>query len=57
MSQILSCNNNIKNVISCLLVAEQNNEFFFMKNHQSHPTSSKQFPEMNETFVQKIRKN
>jgi len=37
-------------------VAEQNNEFL-MKNHKSHPSSSKPFPEMNETFIQKIRKN
>jgi hypothetical protein len=29
-------------LISCLLVAEQNNELL-MKNHQSHPTSSTPF--------------
>ncbi|KAG5253315.1 Retrovirus-related polyprotein from transposon [Salix suchowensis] len=28
-----------------------------MKNHQSHPTGSKPFPEVNGTFVQKTRKN
>jgi hypothetical protein len=33
---------------SCLLVAEQNNEFR-MKNHQSQPTSSSSFPEANAT--------
>ncbi|CAL2237734.1 unnamed protein product [Prunus armeniaca] len=31
-------------LISCLLVAEQNNELL-MKNHHSHPTGSKPFPE------------
>lgn len=33
-------------LISCLLVAEQNNELF-MKNHESRPTSSTPFPEAN----------
>ena len=33
-------------LISCLLVAEQNNELL-MKNHQSHPTGSEAFPEVN----------
>ena len=33
-------------LISCLLVAEQNNELL-MKNHQSHPTRTKPFPEVN----------
>ena len=33
-------------LISCLLVAEQNNELL-MKNHQSHPTGSELFPEVN----------
>jgi hypothetical protein len=33
-------------LISCLLVAEQNNELL-MKNHQSRPTSSTPFPEAN----------
>jgi hypothetical protein len=35
-------------LISCLLVAEQNNEFL-MKNHQSRPTSSSPCPEANAT--------
>jgi hypothetical protein len=35
-------------LISCLLVAEQNNELL-MKNHQSRPTSSTPFPEANGT--------
>jgi len=34
-------------LISCLLVAEQNNELL-MKNHQARPTSSTPFPEVNE---------
>ena len=33
-------------LISCLLVAEQNNELL-MKNHQSRPTGSEPFPEVN----------
>ncbi|KAL6284411.1 hypothetical protein ACE6H2_015340 [Prunus campanulata] len=33
-------------LISCLLIAEQNNELL-MKNHQSHPTGSRPFPEAN----------
>ena len=33
-------------LISCLLVAKQNNEFL-MKNHQSRPTRSEPFPEAN----------
>ena len=33
-------------LISCLLVAEQNNELL-MKNHQSRPTRSEAFPEVN----------
>ena len=33
-------------LISCLLVAEQNNELL-MKNHQSRPTGSEAFPELN----------
>ena len=33
-------------LISCLLVAEQNNELL-MKNHQSRPTGSRPFPEVN----------
>ena len=39
------------NLISCLLVAEQNNELL-MKNHQAHPTSSTAFPEMNDTSTE-----
>jgi hypothetical protein len=35
-------------LISCLLVAEQNNEFL-MENHQSRPTGSSPFPEANAT--------
>jgi hypothetical protein len=35
-------------LISCLLVAEQNNELL-MKNHQSRPTSSTPFLEANKT--------
>jgi len=35
-------------LISCLLVVEQNNELL-MKNHQSRPTSSTPFPKANET--------
>ena len=33
-------------LISCLLVAEQNNELL-MKNHESRPTGSAPFPEVN----------
>ena len=33
-------------LISCLLVVEQNNEFF-MRNHQSRPTGSEPFPKVN----------
>ena len=33
-------------LISCLLVAEQNNELL-MRNHQSRPTGSEPFPEVN----------
>ncbi|KAL8124885.1 hypothetical protein AgCh_012520 [Apium graveolens] len=36
----------LKNLISCLLVAEQNNKFL-MKNHESRPTGSRPFPEAN----------
>jgi hypothetical protein len=35
-------------LISCLLVAEQNNELL-MKNHQSRPTGSSPFPKANAT--------
>ncbi|XP_024178482.1 uncharacterized protein LOC112184451 [Rosa chinensis] len=37
-------------LISCLLVAEQNNELL-MKNHQSRPTGSQPFPEANAIFT------
>ncbi|XP_024028194.1 uncharacterized protein LOC112093620 [Morus notabilis] len=37
-------------LISCMLVAEQNNELL-MKNHQSHPTGSTPFPEANAASV------
>ena len=33
-------------LISCLFVAEQNNELL-MRNYQSHPTGSEPFPEVN----------
>jgi hypothetical protein len=36
-------------LISCLLIAEQNNELL-MKNHQSRPTDSIPFPEANTTL-------
>ncbi|KAL4272266.1 hypothetical protein GQ457_13G007980 [Hibiscus cannabinus] len=36
-------------LISCLLVAEQNNELL-MKNHEYRPTGSAPFPEVNATF-------
>jgi hypothetical protein len=35
-------------LISCLLMAEQNNELL-MKNHESRPTGSSPFPEVNAT--------
>ena len=38
-------------LISCLLVAEQNNELL-MKNHQSRPTRSEAFPEVNAILSQ-----
>ena len=38
-------------LISCLLVAEQNNELL-MRNHQSCPTGSEPFPEVNATSSQ-----
>ena len=34
-------------LISCLLVIEQNNEFFLMKNHWSRSTGTEPFPEVN----------
>ncbi|KAK9689970.1 hypothetical protein RND81_09G095100 [Saponaria officinalis] len=43
-------------LISCLLVAEQNNELM-MKNHESRPTSSTPFPEANVTFYNKRGSN
>ncbi|XP_026398975.1 uncharacterized protein LOC113294791 [Papaver somniferum] len=39
---------NYSELISCLLVAEQNNELL-LKNHQSHPAGSTIAPEMNAT--------
>ena len=38
-------------LISRFLVAEQNNKFL-MRNHQSRPTGSKPFPEVNAIFSQ-----
>ncbi|KAL4653140.1 hypothetical protein ACB092_01G281200 [Castanea dentata] len=43
-------------LISCLLVAKQNNELL-LKNHQSHPTDSTPFPEANGTSFDKHREN
>ncbi|KAM6542061.1 hypothetical protein CsatB_006508 [Cannabis sativa] len=40
----------IQKLISCLLVAEQNNELL-MKNHESRPTGSAPFPEVNATIA------
>ena len=37
-------------LISCLLVAEKNNELL-IKNHETHPTGSKAFPDMNANTV------
>ena len=42
-------------LISCLLVAEQNNELL-MKNHQSRPTGSEAFPEVNAISSQNYRR-
>ena len=41
-------------LISCLLVAEQNNELL-MKNHKSRPTRSEAFPEVNAISSQNYR--
>ena len=41
-------------LISCLLVAEQNNDLL-MKNHQSRPTRSEEFPEVNAISSQNHR--
>ena len=38
-------------LISCLLVAEQNNELL-MRNHKSRPTGSEAFPEVNAILSQ-----
>ncbi|XP_060961986.1 calcium-dependent protein kinase 20-like [Cannabis sativa] len=38
-------------LISCLLVAEQNNKLL-MKNHESRPTGSAPFPEVNDTIAE-----
>ncbi|KAK9750532.1 hypothetical protein RND81_02G203300 [Saponaria officinalis] len=43
-------------LISCLLVAEQNNELL-MKNHESRPTGSTPFPEANVAFYNKKGSN
>ena len=40
-------------LISCLLVAEQNNELL-MKNHESRPTGATPFPEANVVFLNNI---
>ena len=40
-------------LIACLLVAEKNNELL-LQNHQSRPTGSKAFPEVNATFASPI---
>ena len=39
-------------LISCLLVVEQNNELL-MKNHKSHPIGSESFPKVNAISSQK----
>ncbi|KAK9735043.1 hypothetical protein RND81_04G179900 [Saponaria officinalis] len=44
--------NKYSQLISCLLVAEQNNELL-MKNHESRPTGSTPFPEANVTLCNK----
>ena len=43
------------NLISCLLVAEQNNELL-MKNHDSRPTGSAPFPEANATTYENFKR-
>ncbi|XP_073129133.1 uncharacterized protein [Henckelia pumila] len=43
-------------LISCLLVAEQNNELL-MKNHQLHPTGSAPFPEANKVAFPEANAN
>ena len=40
-------------LISCLLMAEQNNDLL-LKNHQSRPTGSMSLPEANTTYVQTL---
>ena len=40
-------------LISCFLVAEQNNELL-LKNHQSRPTGFMSLPEANATYVQTL---
>jgi hypothetical protein len=42
-------------LISCLLVAEQNNEFL-MKNHEVRPTGAAPFPEVDEQHMTTIDK-
>ena len=53
--RICSCSSNIvkkySQLISCLLVAEQNNELL-MKNHEARSTGSAPFPEVNMTAYQ-----
>ena len=57
MSRICSCSSNIEKkgfkkyseLISCFLVAEQNNELL-MKNHDSRLTGTTSFPEVNAVF-------
>ena len=57
MSRICSCSNNIEKgglkknyeLISCLLVAEQNNKLL-MNNYDSQPTETTSFPEVNVVF-------
>ncbi|XP_020266651.1 uncharacterized protein LOC109842155 [Asparagus officinalis] len=58
MSRICFCNSNIERgfkkyseLISCLLLAEQNNELL-LKNHESRPTGASPFPEANATQSQ-----
>ncbi|KAK9724151.1 hypothetical protein RND81_05G052100 [Saponaria officinalis] len=43
-------------LVSCLLVSEQNNEIL-MKNHQSRPTGTDPFPEVNATKYENRNKN
>ena len=47
------CFTKYSGLISCLLVAEQNNELL-LKNHQSRPIESMSLPEANATSVQTL---